>query len=81
MYIKLFGYKIFCGVISGVLVDTSWENAKVRVREHYKDDDKYLEFWSKQKEIFGDHDEPMIEIYDLSERFEDNISGIYELTI
>lgn len=77
----LFGYRIFCGLLAGVLVDTSWENAKARVREHYKDDKKYLEYWDRQKELMGDDDEPMIEIYDLSERFNDNISCIFELTI
>lgn len=77
----LFGYKIFCGVIAGVLMDTSWEHAKFRVREHYKNDKKYLEYWEKQKELYKDYDEPMIEIYDLSERFNDNVNDIYELTI
>ena len=78
----LFAYKIFYGAIAGVLVDTSLENAKVRVREHYKDDEKYLQYRRKHKILMADDDsEPIIEIYDLSKRFEDNISGIYELTI
>lgn len=82
----LFGYRIFCGLISGVLVDTSWENAKARVREHYKDDAKYLKYREREKELcekFGDIEfiEPLIEIYNLSERFDDNISCIFELTI
>ena len=75
----LFGYRIFCGVIAGVLVDISWENARDRVREYYKDDEKYLEYRERHRKLMEDDSEPIIEIYDLSERFEDDISGIYEL--
>ena len=77
----LFGYRIFCGLLAGVLVDTSWENARDRVREYYKNDKRYLGYWEKQKELFEDDDEPMIEIYDLSERFEDDANCIFELVI
>ena len=77
----LFGYRIFCGLIVGVIVDTSWENARDRVREYYKDDEKYLEYCEKHKKLLGDDSEPIIEIYDLSERFEDDINGVYELTV
>ena len=82
----LFGYRIFCGLISGVLVDTSWENAEIRVREYYKDDKKYLEYMEREKELFGkfeddEFDEPFIEIYDLSERFTEDINYIFPLVI
>ena len=73
----LFAYRIFCGLISGVLIDTSWENARDRVREYYKDDKRYLEYWERHKELVENDDEPMIEIYDLSERFEDDINYIF----
>ena len=77
----LFGYRIFCGLLSGVLVDTSWENAVDRVREHYKDDKKYLEYWEKEKKLCGEDHEPLIEIYNLSERFEEDINEIFSLTL
>lgn len=77
----LFGYRIFCGLIAGVLVDTSWENARDRVREYYKDDEQYLKYWEREKELCGDDDEPLIEIHDLSERFEDDINYIFPLTL
>lgn len=81
----LFGYRIFCGLIAGVLVDTSWENVKARVREYYKDDEKYLEYKAREKElfeVFGEiPDEPFIEIYNLSEHFEHDINDIFPLTI
>lgn len=76
----LFGYRIFCGLIAGVLVDTSWENARDRVREYYKDDKKYLEYLEKEKKLCGD-DMPLIEIYDLSERFEEDINYIFPLVL
>lgn len=78
---NLFGYRIFCGLISGVLVDTSWENARDRVREYYKDDKKYLEYWEKEKKVYGEEDVPFIEIYDLSERFVEDINYIFPLVI
>ena len=77
----LFGYRIFCGLISGVLVDTSWENAIDRVREYYKDDKWYLEYWEKDKKVYGEDDEPLIEIYNLSERFEEDINYIFPLVL
>ena len=77
----LFGYRIFCGLISGVLVDTSWENARDRVREYYRDDKRYLEYWEREKELCGDDDEPMIEIYDLSEHFKEDINYIFEAVL
>lgn len=83
---NLFAYRIFCGLIYGVLVDTSWENARDRVREYYKDDKKYLEYQNKERELFeefGDfeYDEPLIEIYDLSERFAEDINYIFPTII
>lgn len=77
----LFAYRIFCGLISGVLVDTSWENAKDRVREYYKDDKKYLEYCEKHKKLMEDDSEPIIEIYDLTERFAEDINYIFPTII
>lgn len=78
----LFGYRIFCGLLSGVLVDTSWESARNRVKEYYKNYKRYLEYCKKERELFGeDESEPMIEIYDLSERFNDDINCIFELVL
>lgn len=82
----LFAYRIFCGLISGVLVDTSWENARDRVRKYYKDDKKYLEYCERRKQLVGDDgepmdDEPMIEIYDLTERFTEDINYIFPTII
>ena len=77
----IFGYRIFCGLISGVLVDTSWENARDRIIEYYKDDKKYLEYWEKEKELCGEYDVPLIEIYNLSERFDEDIDFIFPLTL
>lgn len=77
----LFAYRIFCGLISGVLVDISWENARDRVREYYKDDKKYLEYCEKHKKLMGDDNEPIIEIYDLTERFTEDINYIFPTII
>ena len=77
----LFAYRIFCGLISGVLVDTSWENARDRVREYYKDDKKYLEYYEKHKQLMRDDSEPIIEIYDLTERFTEDINYIFPTII
>ena len=77
----LFGYRIFCGLISGVLVDTSWESARDRVREYYKDDKKYLTYWETEKKLCGEDDIPLIEIYNLSERFEEDINYIFPLIL
>lgn len=77
----LFAYKIFFGLLAGVLVDTSWENVKNRVREHYKDDERYLEYLKRHKELLGSDAEPFIEVYPLSELFEDNIDFIFDCTV
>lgn len=77
----LFAYKIFCGLLAGVLVDTSWENVKTRVKEYYKDDERYLEYLKRHKELLGSDAEPFIEVYPLSELFEDNIDFIFDCTV
>ena len=50
-------------------------------REYYKDDKKYLEYWEKEKRLCGDDDVPLIEIYDLSKRFEEDINYIFPLVL
>ena len=56
----LFRYEIFGGSLSGFIVSTSCQ-------EYYKDDEKYLEYWEREKAVCGEDDVPIIAIYNLGE--------------
>lgn len=69
---RLYAYKIFGGVVSGVVMDISPEEAREKVQASLKYSEKYVKHRRSG--------EPEIEIIDLSALFECYVDAVYELT-